>query len=103
MSYSIDLRQRVVDYVHNGGSKAEASRRFCVSRSAVYEWLSRDDLTVKRYDLRAVRKLDRKKLKAHVDAFPDMMSVDRARHFGVAPSSLSAALKQIGVTRKKSS
>lgn len=103
MSYSIDLRQRVVDYVRSGGSKTEAGRRFCVSRSTVYDWLSREDLSAKRYELRAVRKLDRKKLAAHVAAFPDMLSVDRARYFGVAPSSLCAAMKQIHVTRKKSS
>ena len=40
MSYSEDLRRRVVDYVHQGGSKAEAARLFKVSRGRVYAWLS---------------------------------------------------------------
>ena len=36
MSYSIDLRQRVVDFVRQGGSKSEAARLFGVSRGRVY-------------------------------------------------------------------
>ena len=39
MRYSIDLRKRVLDFVEAGGSKAEASRRFSVSRTIIYEWL----------------------------------------------------------------
>ena len=31
MTYSLDLRKRVVGFVENGGSKAEASRRFGVA------------------------------------------------------------------------
>ena len=40
MAYSEDLRQRVRQYVANGGSKAEASRLFDVSRTAIYRWLN---------------------------------------------------------------
>ena len=39
MTYSLDLRQRVVDFVKkNGGSKAEASRVYDVSIWCVYDW-----------------------------------------------------------------
>jgi len=31
MTYSLDLRERVVDFVLSGGSKAEASRRYQIS------------------------------------------------------------------------
>ena len=31
MTYSVDLRQRVVKFVEAGGAKAEAARRFSVS------------------------------------------------------------------------
>ena len=40
MSYSSDLRKRVLDFVHNGGSKAEASRTYNVSRTSIYNWLA---------------------------------------------------------------
>ena len=39
MSYSSDLRKRVLDFVNNGGSKAEAERTFSVSRRTLYNGL----------------------------------------------------------------
>ena len=36
MSYSLDFRELVVNYVKSGGSKAEASRRFQVSEATIY-------------------------------------------------------------------
>ena len=41
MTYSLDLRQRVVSFVEGGGSKSEASRVFRVGRNTVYSWLRR--------------------------------------------------------------
>ena len=47
MSYSLDLRERVVAFVREGGGKAGAARRFSVSRKTVYNWLSREPLAPK--------------------------------------------------------
>ena len=44
MSYSIDLRKRVVDYVENGGRIAQATGLFQVGRATIYRWLGRTDL-----------------------------------------------------------
>ena len=35
MRYSTDLRKRVVDFIKAGGSKAEASRRFSITRATI--------------------------------------------------------------------
>ena len=43
MSYSIDLRKRVVDYVENGGRIAQATGLFQVGRATIYRWLGRTD------------------------------------------------------------
>ena len=43
MSYSIDLRKRVVDYVENGGRIAQAAGLFQVGRATIYRWLGRID------------------------------------------------------------
>ncbi|MCA6369642.1 MAG: helix-turn-helix domain-containing protein, partial [Cytophagales bacterium] len=40
----MDLRERVVKYVREGGSKAEAARRYEVSEATVYTWLKRENL-----------------------------------------------------------
>lgn len=44
MAYSIDLRQRVMGFVVDGGSKAEAARRFGVSIWCVHDGYGRADL-----------------------------------------------------------
>ncbi len=44
MPYSMDLRTRVVKFVREGGSKAEAARHFQVCPATVYNWLNREDL-----------------------------------------------------------
>ena len=44
MTYSIDLRKRVVEFVLDGGLKAEASRRYKVSLWCVNNWCQREDL-----------------------------------------------------------
>lgn len=36
MTYSVDLRQRVVAFVKAGGAKVEAARRFSVSEGSVH-------------------------------------------------------------------
>ena len=44
MSYSKDLRTRVIDYIENGGSILSAARIYKVGRSTVYRWLARVEL-----------------------------------------------------------
>lgn len=39
MRRSLDLHKRVVEFVRDGGSKAEAARRFKVGETSVYRWL----------------------------------------------------------------
>ncbi|MCJ2542790.1 IS630 transposase-related protein, partial [Thermostichus vulcanus] len=41
MSYSLDLRERVVKYVEEGGSPTEAAQLYDVSRATIYRWLGR--------------------------------------------------------------
>ena len=101
MTYSIDLRARVVAYVRGGGSKSEAARMFKVSRVTVYDWLSRgDDLSPKRYSRTRYRKLDWEALSRDVEQYPDAFLKERARRFGVHVSSIGYALSKLRVTHK---
>jgi len=102
MTYSIDLRERVVGFVRSGGSKAEACRRFSVSRQTVYNWLLSNDLSPRPHGRRQ-RKLDWDALSRHVREYPDLLLRERAAHFGVHISSIAYALRQMRVTHKKSS
>jgi transposase len=99
MSYSLDLRERVVNYVRNGGSPTEAARLFLVGRATLYRWLGAPDLLPKPAKERK-RKLDKGALAAHVRDFPDALLRDRAAHFGVAINAIWVALKKLGITKK---
>ena len=39
-AYALDLRERVVKFMHAGGSAAAACQRFSVGRSSVYRYLA---------------------------------------------------------------
>ncbi|MGF1591334.1 MAG: IS630 transposase-related protein [Pleurocapsa sp.] len=102
MTYSIDLRKRVVKFVSDGGTKAEASRRYRVSLWCVNDWCKRDDLTPQA-PKRRKRKLDWEALSRHIQKFPDALLRERAQHFGVRESAIWYANRQMKLTRKKNS
>ena len=100
MTYSIDLREKAVSFVRASGSKSDAVRIFKISRDTLYRWLNSDDLRPKPSGLRH-RKIDKTALKKHVEDHPDMFLHERAEIFGVHPSSISRALKTLGIVKKR--
>ena len=101
MRCSIDLRQRVVDFVGSGGSTAEAARRFKVGEASVYRWLKPDGVAYKRPGPHRSHKLDGEHLRRHVEVHPDKTQAERARHFPVSRHCIGHALQRLQVTRKK--
>ncbi|MYB95861.1 hypothetical protein F4054_10615 [Candidatus Poribacteria bacterium] len=74
-SYELFIRfpKCVLDFVNNGGSKAETSRQFSISRGIIYQWLNVEDpLTSQKPGPQGSRCLDYRALKQHIakrDAF----------------------------------
>ena len=103
MAHSEDLRRRVIKYIRQGGSKAEASRRYEVGLRTVYEWLRRGgDQKPRKPGPRGASKIDMVKLARMVgDRGTDLMLKEMAKEFGVDQSAVSKALKRLGVSRKK--
>lgn len=102
MRCSTDLRKRVIEFVRDGGSKAEAARRFEVSRASVYNWLkSSDGLSYKRPGPRGPRRLDWEALRRQVEQYPDRTQKERAHHFGVSRHCIWHALQRMKLSRKK--
>jgi putative transposase len=99
MSYSVDLRERVVVYVRGGGSPTKAAQLFQVGRTTLYRWLGSADLWPKLAKERK-RKLDKAALAAHVQDFPDALLRERAAHFGVTINAIWVALKKLAITKK---
>ena len=100
MTYSVDLRERVVTFCREGGSKTEAAKRFGVARHTVYAWLRAPSLEPKKQGHRE-RKLDWTSLRKDVEAYPDKMLKERAEAFGVAVNAIWYAMKQMKISNKK--
>lgn len=100
MPYSLDLRERVVNFVEEGGSVSKAAQIYQVSRATIYRWLSREDLKPTQVTRRK-RKLDWEALKKDVEQNPDTKLVERAQKFGVRSSAIFYALRKMKITRKK--
>ena len=100
MTYSLDLRERVVRYVNNGGTKASASRKFEVSIWCVNDWCNRENLAPKKHGRRK-RKLNRDALREDIRLYPDKLLRERADTFNVCISTIVYALSQMNITHKK--
>ena len=100
MSYSLDLRKRVINYIDNGGSILSATRIYKVGRSTIYRWLARIELKPTKVTRRQ-RKLDWEALEQDVKENPDLRLCDRALKFGVNISSIGYGLHQMKITQKK--
>jgi len=101
MTYSVDLREKVVAFVQHGGGQAQAARRFDISLWCVRDWLARPDLPPQQKGVRRRRKLDKAALRAHVRDYPDALIRERAVHFGVYPNAVWVALQALKLTHKK--
>ncbi|MEM9244844.1 MAG: IS630 transposase-related protein [Cyanobacteria bacterium P01_F01_bin.153] len=97
MSYSLDLRQRVIDAVRNGSSVTTVSQTFQVSRATTYRWLARPKLAATVVKKRR-RKIAPEALLAHVRQYPEPRLKDRAAHFNVHPSAIGRRLQHLGIT-----
>jgi transposase len=101
MTYSEDLRKRVVAFVQGGGSKSEGARLFKVSRGCVYLWLKRKTLAPKRVRKSQPYKLNEAELKAHVEKYPDAYQHERAAALGVSRHVVLHGLRRLNLTRKR--
>ena len=102
-AYTIDLRERIVEFVKGGGAKAEAARRFRVSRRTVYRYLGADAdgrLAPKRSWGRW-RKLDPSEVRREVARRRDATLAELAGALGASPMGVWHCLGRLGVTLKK--
>jgi hypothetical protein len=99
MTYSEDLRKRVVAFVKKGGSKSEACRRFNVSRWCVYNWINRPSLAPQQRGVPRRRLLCLKALEVHVHTYPDAYQYERAEALGVSRHVILYGLRRLGIKK----
>lgn len=106
MSYSVDLRNRTLDFIERGGSKVEASQLFKVSLKTVFNWVrqkrTRGDLEVRKRALGAY-KIEEHRLRAYVEQHPDDYLREIASALGFSTSGIKSALKRLKISYKKNS
>ena len=77
MTYSLDLREKVISFISDGGSKSEAMRIFQLSRDTIYRWINAEDLRPKEHGQRH-RKIDKEALRKHVEEYsPDFNPIEQ--------------------------
>jgi len=105
-AYSLDLRERVIKYIEQGHSKAEAGRVYGVSWKSVLRWTQRAQSNMLApFDnkMRRAKKLKSEELKAYIHAHPDATLKEIGEHFNAAASSVYTRIKNFGFTYKKKS
>jgi transposase len=105
MSYSIDLRTRVLSYVESGGSRLSASRVFKVSERTVRNWINlhRETGSVLccHHGGGFVSKVDPIKFKQYIADNPDKTLQEIGDHFGVTHEGAAYNLRKHGYVYKK--
>ena len=70
MPYSLDFRQKVINFVENGGTITKAAHIFGIRIASIYRWLSRPKFSATKVKSRQ-RKLDWKELEKDVKQNPE--------------------------------
>ncbi len=102
-AYTLDLRERVVQFVAGGGTRAEAARLFRLGERTVYRYLAaaKTNTLAPKTSWGHWRKLDPAQLQAHVCHQPDATLQELQRVFGVSHNAVWVRLRQLGFTLKK--
>ncbi len=104
-AYSLDLRQRAVAYVLEGGQKPEACRIFQIGRDTLYRWLrqyqTKGELAPKPRGKYASRKLDDAVLAQYIADHPDATLEELGQRFSVSAVAIWKACRRLQITRKK--
>jgi transposase len=103
MAYSLDFRQRALDYTAET-SRAQAARVFHLSPTTIRNWQERQragNLAATVVTEHQKRKFSVEELKAYVAAHPDLYLHEYAAHFGVVKSNICYTFKKLGITHKK--
>jgi len=105
MAYSLDLRQRVINYIDSGGSKISASHLFSVGEKTVRNWvlLYKETGSVNPRPHRGGKRssIDSEKFKSYVDANPSKTLKELGAHFGLSYEGAAYNLRKHGYVHKK--
>jgi putative transposase len=104
MSYSNDLRKKVIDFIEAGNSVTDTAKVFGITRPTIYKWLKKKNFEGSLSDKppkRMWKKIDPQLLIAFVKMHADFTLAEYAKHFKTTAVAICRALKRLKITRKK--
>lgn len=104
-AYSLDLRNKVISFISQGGSKREAAKMFDIGEDTIYRWMRLNKLgdisAKKRKDFPT--KIPLETLRKYVEKHPDHILKEIGQAVGLSASNVWKHLKKLDLTRKKRS
>jgi transposase len=102
--YSLDLREKVIDFLNKGKTQKEASEIFKIHRNTISRWYNRfleEGNCEARKRLGYKSKLNHDEIKLFVKNNPNVKLIDIGNEFGISASHAGYLLKKLGFTYKK--
>jgi transposase len=100
MTYPIEMRRHILETKEKEKlSIRKTAKRFNVGKKTIDRWLV--EIEPKTTRNKPCSKIDMDALKKDVEDRPDDYQYERAERFGVSQSAIFAALKRLGMSRKK--
>lgn len=103
MTYSLDLRKKVLKYIENGGTWESASKIFDVTKQTLANWLRKQKLQdlAPKARRQSPSKIDSDKLKKYIEDHPGDYLREIAKEFGSTLQGVFYACKRLHITLKK--
>ena len=104
MAYSNEYRKRVLEYLEEGHTQAEAQKVFKVGSTTIKAWrklLSEKGNLEKKPLKREARVYKADKLRAYMEEHPQALLKEIAKYFGGSISGANSALARAKITLKK--
>lgn len=101
--YSLDLREKVLNFISTGRSKREAAKIFGIGEDSVYRWIRLEkhgNLKPKK-PVFLPRKIDLNVLRSHLENNPDHTLKEIAIALGLGVQTIWKWLRFLKITRKK--
>lgn len=102
--HSLDLKERVIEYIKLGNDQKTSAKIFMVSKSSVSRWWIRykeEGIIKPKARLGSKGKIDPNQLKSYVENNEDKTLAEMAKVFNASICSVYRRLKQLGFSYKK--
>ena len=103
-SYSIDLRQKVIEFIAQGNTQKLATKIFNLNKSTVNRWWIRhktEGHIMPRRNLGKKPKVTQEEFRIYIDKNPNFTTADMGRYFSISSPGTLYWLRKFGFSYKK--